>query len=171
MSCNSTGIAEIDLSHLRRAIHLAETARARGNHPFGALLVSAGGEVLAEAENSVVTDSDCTAHAELNLVRLVSGRYDREALAGSTLFSSTEPCVMCAGAIYWSGIGRVVYALSAERLYRLTGHDPGDEPLVLPCREVFARGARAVEVAGPALEAEAEAIHRGFWVRTNGERS
>jgi tRNA(Arg) A34 adenosine deaminase TadA len=163
-------LSEIDLFHLRRAIRLAEMARARGNHPFGALLVGAGGEVLAEAENSVVTDSDCTAHAELNLVRLVSGRYDREALAGSTLFTSTEPCVMCAGAIYWSGVGRVVYALPAERLGQLTGHDPGEAPLNLPCREVFARGARAVEVGGPALEAEAEAIHRGFWVRTNGER-
>jgi len=156
-------LSEIDLFHLRRAIRLAEMTRARGNHPFGALLVGAGGELLAEAENSVVTDRDCTAHAELNLVRLVSGRYDRGALAGSTLFSSTEPCAMCAGAIYWSGIGRVVYALSAERLYQLTRHEPGEAPLVLPCKEVFARGARAVEVAGPALEAEAEEVHRGFW--------
>ena len=155
--------SEVDLSHLVRAIRLAVMAREHGNHPFGALLVGANGEILAEAENSVVTDRDCTAHAELNLVRLVSGRYDREALAGSTLFTSTEPCAMCAGAIYWSGVGRVVYALPAERLYRLTGHDPGDEPLVLPCREVFARGARDVEVAGPALEAEAEEVHRGFW--------
>jgi tRNA(Arg) A34 adenosine deaminase TadA len=156
-------LSEVDLSHLRRAIRLAETARERGNHPFGALLVGAGGELLAEAENLVVTDRDCTAHAELNLVRLVSGRYDAQALGGSTLFSSTEPCAMCAGAIYWSGIGRVVYALSAERLVQLTGHEPGEAPLNLPCKEVFARGARAIEVAGPALEAEAEEVHRGFW--------
>jgi tRNA(Arg) A34 adenosine deaminase TadA len=156
-------LSEGDLRHLRRAIHLAAMARSHGNHPFGALLVGASGEVLAEAENSVVTDRDCTAHAELNLVRLVSGRYDREALAGCTLFSSTEPCAMCAGAIHWSGIGRVVYALPAERLYRLTGHDPGEEPLDLPCREVFARCARTIEVAGPALEEEAEEVHRGFW--------
>jgi tRNA(Arg) A34 adenosine deaminase TadA len=156
-------LSEVDLRHLRRAIRIAEMARAHGNHPFGALLVGAGGELLAEAENAVVTERDCTAHAELNLVRIVSGRYDREALAGSTLYTSTEPCAMCAGAIYWCGIGRVVYALSAERLYRLTGHEPGEAPLHLPCREVFARGARAVEVAGPALEAEAEEVHRGFW--------
>ena len=161
-------LSEIDLFHLRRAIRLAEMARARGNHPFGALLVGAGGELLAEAENSVVTERDCTAHAELNLVRLVSGRYDAQALGGSTLYSSTEPCAMCAGAIYWSGIGRVVYALSAARLYQLTGHEPGEAPLNLPCREVFARGARAVEVAGPALEAEAEEVHRGFWRPSKG---
>lgn len=164
-------LSEVDLSHLRRAIHLAGAAREHGNHPFGALLVSPRGELLAEAENSVVTGSDCTAHAELNLVRLVSGLHDREALAGCTLFSSTEPCVMCAGAIYWSGIGRVVYALPAERLHQLTGHAPGEAPLVLTCREVFARCARAVEVAGPALEAEAEAVHRGFWVPEDGGRS
>ena len=93
---------------------------------------------------------------------------DIDILAGGTLFSSTEPCAMCAGAIHGSGIGRVVYALPEERLYRLTGHDPDDNPMKLPCREVFARGARAVEVAGPALEAEAEAVHRGFWGPSSG---
>jgi tRNA(Arg) A34 adenosine deaminase TadA len=159
----SEELSESDLRHLRQAISLAGTARAGGNHPFGALLAGASGEVLAEAENSVVTGRDCTAHAELNLVRLVSGRYDAETLAASTLFSSTEPCVMCAGAIRWSGIGRVVYALSAERLQQLTGGDPAGRPLRLSCREVLARCAPTIEVAGPALEAEAEEPHRGFW--------
>jgi tRNA(Arg) A34 adenosine deaminase TadA len=157
-------LSDIDRSYLRLAIDLAVTARQHGNHPFGALLVGADGEVLAQAENSVVTDRDCTAHAELNLVRLVSRRYDAETLASSTLYSSTEPCAMCSGAIYWSRIGRVVYGLPEERLYQLTGHDPGDGPLKLPCRQVFARGARLVEVLGPALEAEAEEPHRGFWL-------
>lgn len=155
-------LSEADFSHLRRAIHLAKTAREHGNHPFGALLVATDGDVLAEAENSVVTGQDCTAHAELNLVRLVSGRYDTDALAGSTLYSSTEPCAMCAGAIHWSGIGRVVYGLSEEHLYQLTGEDPADRPLRLSCREVFERSARPIQVGGPALEAEAEAVHRGF---------
>jgi tRNA(Arg) A34 adenosine deaminase TadA len=156
-------LSQVDLAHLRRAIQLAKTARGRGNHPFGALLVGAGGEVLAEAENSVVTDRDPTAHAELNLIRLASGRYDAEALAGSTLYASTEPCVMCAGAIHWSGIGRVVYALPGERLRQLTGHDSAEGPRRLSCREVLARCGSAVAVDGPALEAEAEEPHRGFW--------
>jgi tRNA(Arg) A34 adenosine deaminase TadA len=155
---------DVAKSYLRRAIHLAATAREHGNHPFGALLVGPGGEVLAEAENSVVTDRDCTAHAELVLVRRVSGLYGLDVLAGSTLFSSTEPCVMCAGAIHWSGIGRVVYALSQERLHRLTGHDPGSGPPMLSCRELFASFAHPIEVAGPALEAEAERVHHGFWL-------
>jgi tRNA(Arg) A34 adenosine deaminase TadA len=135
-------LSEADLGHLRRAIQLAGAAREHGNHPFGALLVSAGGELLAEAENAVVTDRDCTAHAELNLVRLVSRRFDREALAGSTLFSSTEPCAMCAGAIHWSGIGRVVYALSEERLYRLTGTTPPTSRWTCPAGRC-SRGLRA----------------------------
>jgi tRNA(Arg) A34 adenosine deaminase TadA len=156
-------LSEVDLSHLRRAIYLAKMAREHGNHPFGALLVGAKGMVLAEAENSVMTDQDCTAHAELNLVRLVSGRYDIDTLAGGTLYSSTEPCAMCAGAIHWSGIGRVVYALPEECLYQLAGDDPAERPLKLPCREVFARCARPIKIVGPALEAEAEQVHRGFW--------
>jgi tRNA(Arg) A34 adenosine deaminase TadA len=156
-------LGKVDLSYLRRAIYLAKMAREHGNHPFGALLVGAKGELLIEAENSVLTDQDCTAHAELNVVRLASGRYDMATLASSTLFSSTEPCAMCAGAIHWSGIGRVVYALPAERLYQLTGDDPADRPLKLPCREVLARSARPIKVSGPALEAEAEQVHHGFW--------
>lgn len=148
---------------LRRAIQLAWSARQNGNYPFGAVLVGVGGEVLAEADNTVLTDHDCTAHAELNLVRLVSGEYDLGTLAECTLYSSTEPCAMCAGAIHWSGIGRVVYALSEERLYQLTSNGPADRPLLLPCREVLARTSQPIEVDGPLLEGEAERVHLGFW--------
>ena len=70
---------------------------------------------------------------------------------------------MCAGAIYWCGIGRVVYGLSEARLLELTGSHPENPTLSLPCREVFARGQRMVEVIGPALEDEAAAVHAGFW--------
>jgi tRNA(Arg) A34 adenosine deaminase TadA len=156
-------LSEADLRHLRRAIDLAAMAREHGNHPFGALLAGAEGEVLVEAENSVVTDQDCTAHAELNLVRLACRQYDEDILAGSTLFCSTEPCAMCAGAIHWSGIGRVVYALPAERLHQLTSDDPASGTQRLSCRDVLAREAASVEIAGPALEAEAERVHHGFW--------
>lgn len=70
---------------------------------------------------------------------------------------------MCAGAIYWSGIGRVVYGLSEERLLALTGNHPENPTLRLPCREVFARGQRTIKVIGPLLEDEAAAVHAGFW--------
>lgn len=151
----------IDLSLLRTAIALAARAREHGNHPFGALLADENGNILLEAENTVNTENDASGHAETNLVRLASKQFPVEVLAKSTLYTSTEPCPMCAGAIFWSGIGRVVYALSEDGLYALTGDSP--ESLKLACREVFARGGRPIEVLGPLLEEEAAKVHAGFW--------
>jgi tRNA(Arg) A34 adenosine deaminase TadA len=108
MTVTAAGITSADRSHLERTVALAWEARNRGDHPFGSLLVTADGRVL-EARNSVVTDGNPTGHAETNLVRL-AGRLDLATRITSTLYTSTEPCAMCAGAIYWSGIGRVVFA-------------------------------------------------------------
>ena len=155
---------ETDLKHLRVAIELARKARARGNHPFGALIADANGDVLLEAENTVVTERDCTGHAETNVMRLASRMFTPDQLATCTLYTSTEPCAMCAGAIHWGGVGRVVYALSEEQLYAIVGSSP--DHLLLPCREVFARSQRPVEVLGPALEQEAKSVHAGFWSET-----
>lgn len=149
--------------HLRQAIALARRARAEGNHPFGALLVSAGGEVLLTAANNVTTSRDVTGHAEINLVRLASPIFDEDTLGTCTLYSSTEPCAMCAGAIYWSGIGRVVYALSEQDLYRLTGADPENPTMRLGVRAVLGAGQREVAVEGPFGTPEAIEVHEGFW--------
>jgi len=89
--------------------------------------------------------------------------YDREFLRSCTLYTSAEPCAMCAGAIYWSGIGRVVYALSESALRGITGDDPENPTLDLPCREVFARGQRSVTVVGPEDVPGAAEVHEGFW--------
>lgn len=146
---------------LRCAFELACRARAHGNHPFGAVLVNPDGTIALEAENTVVTDGDCTAHAELNLIR-IAFRTLGPTSSGHTMFASTEPCPMCAGAAYWSGIGRIVYGLSATRLKAMTS--PGRPPSIdLSCRDVLARGARRVVVVGPLLEDEAVEVHRGFW--------
>ena len=153
----------IDLQHLRTAIQVAQRAREHGNHPFGAILVDENNQVLLEAENSVVTGKDCTGHAETNLMRLASQNYSPDQLARCTLYTSTEPCAMCAGAIYWGNVGRVVYALSEVGLYEIIG--PSPDQLVLSSRDVFAHSQRQVEVEGPAteLEEEARAVHTGFW--------
>ena len=153
----------IDLEHLRTAIELAEQAREHGNHPFGAILVDENNQVLLQAENTVVTDKDCTGHAETNLMRLATQSYSPEKLASCILYTSTEPCAMCAGAIHWGNVRRVVYALGETELYDIVG--PSPDQLLLPCREVFARSQRQVEVEGPAVElgAEAHAVHEGFW--------
>ncbi len=148
---------------LRLAVKVAQRARDAGNHPFGAVLASAAGEVRLEAENTVSTAKDVTGHAELNLVRAASGRFTEAELADTTLYSSTEPCAMCAGGIYWSGIGRVVYALPESRLGELTGADPENPTLHLAARTVLAAGQRSIEVEGPADLPEAAAVHEGFW--------
>jgi len=153
------------IPHLRRALALARQAREHGNHPFGSTLVDASGAVLLEAENTVVTERDATGHAETNLVRLATAQHDLDILRTCTLYTSTEPCAMCAGAIYWSGIGRVVYALGEHELLTLTGEDPENPTLDLPSREVFARGPRGVDVVGPIPLAEAHEVHAGFWNR------
>jgi tRNA(Arg) A34 adenosine deaminase TadA len=150
-----------DLTFLRRAITISQQARDHGNHPFGALLVDAKGQVLLEAENTVVTERDCTGHAEINLVRLASRQFAPEVLATCTLYSSAEPCPMCAGAIHWGNLGRLVYGVGGPRLYAIFSSDPSLP--WLPCREVFTRMLRPIEVIGPALEDEALAIHAGFW--------
>jgi tRNA(Arg) A34 adenosine deaminase TadA len=145
------------------AIELARRSREKGNHPFGSLLVDRDGNVVLEAENTAVAGGDLLGHAELNLVRAACGRFGPELLRGCTLYTSTEPCAMCAGAIYWSGIGRVVYALSSETLQAIVNDPEGDSTLALPCRELFARGGRRVEVEGPILEDQARDVHQNFW--------
>ncbi len=152
-----------DLALLRRAVEVAQRARDAGNHPFGALLTSADGEILLEAENTVTTERDVTGHAELNLVRAASRTYTEEQLAGCSLYTSTEPCAMCAGGIYWSGIGRVVYALPEAKLGELTGADAENPTMHLSARTVLDAGQRSIEVEGPADLPEAEAVHAGFW--------
>jgi tRNA(Arg) A34 adenosine deaminase TadA len=154
---------EQDLDYLRLAIEVAQQAREHGNHPFGAVLVDATGQVVLRAENTVITEHDCTGHAETNLVRLASAQFSAAQLSQTTLYSSTEPCAMCSGAIHWSGIGRVVFALSEEDLYAIVG--PSPEHLYLSCREVFAHTQRPITIAGPAaeLDREARAVHADFW--------
>jgi tRNA(Arg) A34 adenosine deaminase TadA len=148
---------------LRRSFAVARRARTHGNHPFGAILVSAAGDVLIETENGFLPDRDMTAHAERLLATQASRQFDNRILAGCTLYSSAEPCAMCAGAIYWAGIGRVVYGLSERRLKTITGDHAENPTLDLPCRTVFAAGQRHVEVIGPLLEEEAAALHVGVW--------
>lgn len=148
---------------MRRAIAVARSARAHGNHPFGAVLLDGDGRIVLEAENTVVTHRDATGHAETNLVRLASNQLDADELGVATLVTSTEPCAMCTGAIYWAGIGAVPYGLPETALYAMTGAHPENPTLLLPCRDVFAAGSRTVSVTGPLLEELAREPHVGFW--------
>ncbi len=157
------GASELDEHFLRRSFEVARRATTHGNHPFGAILVDQNRNVLIEAENGYMPSHDGTAHAERLLATEACRTLSADTVRKATLYSSAEPCAMCAGAIYWAGIGRVVYGLSEHRLRGVTGNHPENPTLDLPCREVFKSGQRATEVLGPLLEDEAEALHEGVW--------
>jgi tRNA(Arg) A34 adenosine deaminase TadA len=148
---------------LRRAFDVARRAQEHGNHPFGAILVDPSGKVMIESENGFMPDRDMTGHAERLLATQASKQFGPKILAGCTLYTSAEPCAMCAGAIYWAGIGRVVYGMTEGALKTITGDHPENPTLDLPCRVVFAAGQRPVEVIGPLLEDEAATLHDGVW--------
>jgi tRNA(Arg) A34 adenosine deaminase TadA len=148
---------------LRRAIGHAKSSRAGGHHPFGCVIVGGDGTILAEAESRKERGGDATMHSELQAVRIASANFPKPVLADATLYTSTEPCAMCAAGLYWAGIGRVVFGFPEHRLLELTGNHPENPTLTLPCRELFARGQRKVEVVGPLLEEEAAEAHAGFW--------
>jgi tRNA(Arg) A34 adenosine deaminase TadA len=99
---------------LRRSFAVARRALTHGNHPFGAILVNEAGDVLLEVENGYMPDRDMTGHAERLLATAASKQFEPKFLAGCTLYTSAEPCCMCAGAMYWAGIGRLVYGLSED---------------------------------------------------------
>jgi len=144
-------MTEADERHLRRAIELAAEARATGDMPFGSLLVGPDGDVLVEDRNTVVTGDDITAHPELKLALWASRSLDRAVAARTTMYTSTEPCPMCRGAIARSGLGRVVFALSGEQFANL-------KPLGTPSPD-----AAAVSYEGPSLFDEARVPIDGYY--------
>lgn len=155
----ASDLDERDALHLRQAIRLSAQARARGNKPFGAVITSADGTVLAEAGNTGTETRDFTAHAEMNALRAVGPAHPREVLAGATLYASGEPCAMCAGAIFWSGIARVVFALDIEGQRR--AGKPAE--VALSCRDVLQAAPRPITVLGPCLADEAFEAFKDAW--------
>jgi tRNA(Arg) A34 adenosine deaminase TadA len=143
--------------YISKTYELARSAKGKKNHPFGALLVI-DNEVVLTAENTVITDNDVTKHAELNLVSEASQKLNAESLSKSILYTSTEPCAMCTGSIFWAGISTIVYGCSAAKLGQIA-----DGNFVVPSRELLKFGKRKIEVIGPILEYEGADIHQNFW--------
>lgn len=112
-------ITTADEELLRRAIAIAAQAVTLGDAPYGSLLAGPDGKILVEAHNTVQRDNDISAHPELKLARWAARELDRETAAGTTMYTSCQPCGMCTGGIVRSGLGRVVYALSTEQLIGL----------------------------------------------------
>ncbi|MEL6139754.1 MAG: nucleoside deaminase [Cyanobacteria bacterium J06626_23] len=147
--------------HLRTANQIAIEAQTAGHHPFGALLVAPDNETVLLRQGNV----DVVNHAESVLARTAAKRYAPDYLWNCTLYTTVEPCAMCAATQYWAHIGRLVYGVSEAQLLAITGNHPDNPTLDLPCREVFERGQKAISVMGPVSKVETEIaqIHRMFW--------
>ena len=147
--------------HLRSANAIAQRALDAGHHPFGALLVAPDHETVLIEQDNV----DTVNHAEAVLARDAAKRFSPEFLWHCTLYTTVEPCCMCAGTQYWAHIGRLVYGMEERQLLALTGNHAENPTLDLPCREVFARGQKAIQVWGPVAQVEGEIarLHGSFW--------
>ena len=153
-----TDAGQRDAAYLRQAIAQSRLALERGNRPYGAVLVGADGHVLAEGQNTEQSDRDITGHAETNALREAFRRLGPEALAGSTMYASGEPCPMCAATMFYSGVSRVVYSVSRDNARELSPRAQGNPRLNISCRDILATSSRPIEVVGPILEDEGAAV-------------
>ncbi len=152
--------------HLRAANKIAQRALNAGHHPFGAVLVGPDHETVLIEQGNV----DSVNHAEAVLARSAAQQFDAKTLWDCTLYTTVEPCCMCAGTQYWAHIGGLVYGMEERRLLQLTGNHAENPTMDLPCREVFAHGQKAMRVWGPITEVEEEIapLHLAFWKRGAG---
>lgn len=139
---------------MQLAINASRQALSRGDEPYGATLVAPDGQVLLVAENRQNTQNDCTAHAEMELVRRAQTELGPQALRGATVYASGEPCAMCAGAMYWAGVAHVVYAAAQPDMATLVGG------ALLParCADLLQSATPPLPVTGGLLADEALAV-------------
>ena len=140
-------------SHMQRAFELAREAAERGDRPFGSVLVRDDELVLTDS-NRVRTEDDVRRHPELHLAYRACRAFDPDERAATVMYTSTEPCPMCAGGMRTAGFGRVVYAVGGDELAEFGGGEP-------PVRSAAILDG-ITEVVGPVLNDEGRRIHREF---------
>lgn len=153
--------------NLLKSIDVARRVKDAGHHPFGSVLIGPDNETVLIEQGNINTLN----HAESTLCRVAFEKYSVDYLWKCTLYTNFEPCAMCAGSIYWSNIGRVVYGLSEESLLELTGNNKENMTLSMPCRNVFTSGQKDVQVIGPVADLEEDKElkdrilkdHLNFW--------
>ena len=153
-SHSPASLAPNEVAAMRLAIAASREALDAGNQPYGATLVSVSGEVLQVAGNTQVTSGDGMAHAEVVAVREATARLGADAVKGSTVYASGEPCAMCAGALFWAGVQRVVYGATNPQMAALFGGDS----LPIRCVDVVAGASPKMRVDGPVMGDEAMAV-------------
>lgn len=152
-----------DAAAMALAIRASRTALEAGNMPFGATLVSRKGALLHVAGNNQVTSGDFTGHAEMVVLREASMRLGREALRGTTVFASGEPCAMCCGALFWAGVKRLVFAASQQDIAGCLG----GPVLPITSAAVLAGASPGLVVEGPLQRAKAVRV-LAKWSATAG---
>ena len=171
---NESSLRSYDVDNLRLSYEMAVHAYQNGCMPFGAVLADKNGSIIVKAFNPTKasnkrggsSDVDPTGHAETTLLRNPDWwSLTPEQRSKATLYSSTEPCVMCAGAIYWSGIGRVVYGCSALQLEQQVSGPGGFD---IPIRDLYSQarpGSRCIDIVGPICSEEGIQVHKdsGIW--------
>ena len=149
-----------DKYYINKAIELAYIAKGKGDNPFGSILVDEDGNIIMEDENTQLTENDITGHPEFKIAKRAAQKYDKEFLKKCTMYNSAEPCTMCTGAIYWSGIGRIVFGISKKRLNELK--TDGDGSINYSIHELLGNSGKSFEIVGPMddMKEEVEAPHK-----------
>jgi tRNA(Arg) A34 adenosine deaminase TadA len=159
-----------DKEYIRQTIALSEAAVAQGGRPFGAIVADGDDLIVAQAQAVTSIDPrDWTAHSEMLVLRAASAVMTWDELSRATIYASGEPCPMCAAAIYWCNIRRVVYCVSEPAMRALRAPHTRAAGIAMRCEEMFARCDRPFEVIGPLIEDEGLQIHQRFWPNSPGD--
>ena len=152
------------LRHLRHSNEIAKRAVSLGHHPFGAVLVGPDQETVLLEQCNI----DTVNHAESTLARVAATNYSPEFLWSCTLYTSVEPCCMCAGTAYWANIGRVVFGITEAQLLEETGNHGENPTMSVSSRYVFDHCQKPVELIGPVPEIQEEVLllQKRFWKRS-----
>ncbi|OCL13966.1 cytidine deaminase-like protein [Glonium stellatum] len=147
---------------LNACLRVQKLASLQGKRPFAAILIGPDNSRVLLTHFSI----SHVEHAEASLARLAASHFTPEYLWTCALYSTWEPCAMCAATCYWANIGRVIYAASEEKLLELTGK--GNEEnftLSLPCKELFEKGQKEVQIWGPVAGIEEEVVEESdkYW--------
>lgn len=147
--------------NLLRANEVAKNSMAEGHHPFGAILVAADHETVLMEQGNI----DTVNHAEATLARRAVEAFSADELWDCTLYTTCEPCAMCAGTQYWANIGRLVFGMTERQLLAFTGSHEENPTMDIPCRYVFENSQKDIQVIGPVESVinEILELHRDFW--------
>ncbi len=129
----------------------------KGDMPYGAILVKAD-QIIIRGHNTTQTDNDVSAHAEINVLRELtqkSGCYSLDVLKGYTLYSTCEPCSMCASACVWAGVSEIVFGASTQQLIQL-----GSPQIDLSCEMIVKQGFQDIKITQGILAEDCLALFK-----------